>query len=291
MNLTHLTDKILLQDIKVLVKKEKDLSVSILYHLCEIDDRRLYAELKYSSLFDYCVNHLGYSEGAAQRRISASRLMKREPVVKKSLEEGTMNLSQASFMAGFLKNHPDEKTEELVKLAEESGSTQKFKDRLEERVKSENKEKKTRVTIMMTEEELKLLKELKRETGLGENELILKLLKEKKKEMEKKKFKDLKSSSKFKQDESVQLPKPNATKNSSEERVNKTPTKSIPSSVKRFVAQRANRKCENCQSTFRLEYHHLYPRSFGGNHEISNIKLLCKNCHARETIKQLPQRR
>ena len=55
MNLTHLTDKTLLQDIKVLVKKEKELSVSILCHLSEIDDRRLYAELKYSSLFDYCV--------------------------------------------------------------------------------------------------------------------------------------------------------------------------------------------------------------------------------------------
>ena len=77
MNLTHLTDKTLLQNIKVLVKKEKDLSVSILHHLCEIDDRRLYAELKYSSLFDYYVNHLGYFEDAAQRRISASRLMKR----------------------------------------------------------------------------------------------------------------------------------------------------------------------------------------------------------------------
>ena len=41
----------------------------------------------------------------------------------------------------------------------------------------------------MTEEELNILKELKRETGLGKNELFLKLLKEKKKKWKRKSLK------------------------------------------------------------------------------------------------------
>lgn len=37
--------------------------------------------------------------------------------------------------------------------------------------------------------------------------------------------------------------------------------------------------CQNCKSKDNLQVHHKIPVSFGGSNEISNLKILCKNCH------------
>jgi len=39
--------------------------------------------------------------------------------------------------------------------------------------------------------------------------------------------------------------------------------------------------CCNCGSTKNLVYHHIVPVSVGGNHILSNIVVLCENCHSR----------
>ncbi len=75
MKLTHLTDQSLLKDTKSLAQKERSLRIQILWHLREIDRRKLYADLKYSSLWEYATQELGYSEGTAFRRITAARAL------------------------------------------------------------------------------------------------------------------------------------------------------------------------------------------------------------------------
>ncbi|MBL7687874.1 MAG: hypothetical protein JNJ49_07545, partial [Bdellovibrionaceae bacterium] len=57
-----------------LVVKERTLLADIIALLKEIDRRQVYLELGFPSLFEYLVNGVGYSEGAAQRRIDAARL-------------------------------------------------------------------------------------------------------------------------------------------------------------------------------------------------------------------------
>ena len=49
-----LSDKEVLQETKTLVARECQTTLSILILLGEVDQRRLYAKLGYSSLFDYC---------------------------------------------------------------------------------------------------------------------------------------------------------------------------------------------------------------------------------------------
>ena len=91
MNLTYLTDKTLLADIKILVLKERMVSTKILHHLKEIDRRKLYSDLGYSSLFDYCLRELGYSEAAATRRIRVARMLETLPEIEKRLNRGNSN--------------------------------------------------------------------------------------------------------------------------------------------------------------------------------------------------------
>jgi hypothetical protein len=61
MNLKHLTDRVLIEDTKILVTKDREVLVQLLHHLKEIDARKLYSDLGYSSLFAYMTKGLGYS--------------------------------------------------------------------------------------------------------------------------------------------------------------------------------------------------------------------------------------
>ena len=89
MNLKHLSDKSILSHTLLLVQKEREILSEILWHLKEIDRRKLYSDLRCSSLFDYCVKVLKYSEGQAQRRLSSARLMTELPEIEKKIKDAT----------------------------------------------------------------------------------------------------------------------------------------------------------------------------------------------------------
>ena len=69
-----LSDDRLLERTKELSGIEHHLEVVVIDHLREIQKRRLYLRRGFSSLFDYSVRELGYSDAAAWRRIKAMRL-------------------------------------------------------------------------------------------------------------------------------------------------------------------------------------------------------------------------
>lgn len=73
MNLKHLTDLALLKDTTKLASEYREVTARLLHHLREIENRKLYSELGYSSLFFYVVQELGFDESSAARRIKASR--------------------------------------------------------------------------------------------------------------------------------------------------------------------------------------------------------------------------
>ncbi len=104
--LRKLPDQVLLDQTSALVKVERETTTQILHHLQELERRRLFAVLGFSSLFSYCVESLGYSESSAQRRISSMRLLKSlEPEVAKEVEtkiqEGTLSLSVLAQAQSF----------------------------------------------------------------------------------------------------------------------------------------------------------------------------------------------
>ena len=89
MNLANLSDQIILKNTKNLVIQEKKLTANIIDHLQIIEQRKLYCDLKYKSLFDYAVNELAYSEDQAYRRLSAMRLSRKVPAVKEKISNTT----------------------------------------------------------------------------------------------------------------------------------------------------------------------------------------------------------
>ena len=86
-SLAELSNHEFLRRLDVLIKKEKQITLKILHYLLEMDRRRLYAQMGYASLFEYCTRHLGYSESGANRRIRAARCVRDFPKVYDMLEQ------------------------------------------------------------------------------------------------------------------------------------------------------------------------------------------------------------
>ena len=86
----------LLAQTRSLARHEQALQILVLDHLREIEARALHLRRGYSSLFDYAVRELGYSDGAAWRRIKAMRLCSDTPLARERLEDGSLSLSVAA---------------------------------------------------------------------------------------------------------------------------------------------------------------------------------------------------
>ena len=92
-SLLKLTNDELLAKAKKLVQQERVILVEILHHLLMINDKKLYLQMGFKSLFDFCTKELGYSEAAAYRRIQAMKLLKEVPEVKQKVLSGSVNLT------------------------------------------------------------------------------------------------------------------------------------------------------------------------------------------------------
>ncbi|HYP98862.1 MAG TPA: hypothetical protein VER96_09315 [Polyangiaceae bacterium] len=64
----------LLAGLSALVRQSNELTAQVLAHLVELEERMLHLELGFASVFSYCVEALGMSEGAAGRRVAAARV-------------------------------------------------------------------------------------------------------------------------------------------------------------------------------------------------------------------------
>jgi len=97
-NLKSLNQSQLDQRIKTLAQKERDPLHEVLLTIKEIDTRKTFLELGFGSLFDYLVQGVGYSEGSAQRRIDAARLLKEIPEIAEKIQSGQIKLNQISLV-------------------------------------------------------------------------------------------------------------------------------------------------------------------------------------------------
>ena len=91
-----LSDRELLRETSNLVRHERHLQGAIIDHLAEIEARGLYLQRGFSSLFDYAVRELGYSDAAAARRIGVMRLCADQPDAREGLRDGSLTLSAAA---------------------------------------------------------------------------------------------------------------------------------------------------------------------------------------------------
>ena len=93
---SELGDQQLLEQTRRLAVNQRCLEVHILDHLDEIDRRGLALRRGFSSLFDYAVRELRFTDAAAQRRIQAMRLCRRHGWVRASLQSGELSMTAAA---------------------------------------------------------------------------------------------------------------------------------------------------------------------------------------------------
>ena len=93
---SELGDQQLLEQTRRLAANQRCIEVHILDHLDEIDRRGLALRRGFSSLFDYAVRELRFSDAAAQRRIQAMRLCRRHGWVRASLHSGELSMTAAA---------------------------------------------------------------------------------------------------------------------------------------------------------------------------------------------------
>src|ERR1700738_4056898 len=105
MNLKQLSDQQLLIDTLHLNKQVSKLTALLLWHIREIEERKLYFQCGCNSTFEYLVKVLKYSDSSAARRLQASRLLKSVPEVAAKIEDGSLNLTTAALSQNIMATH------------------------------------------------------------------------------------------------------------------------------------------------------------------------------------------
>src|SRR6187549_1963470 len=92
----------LLAGLSELVQQSNGLTAQVIAHLVELEQRMLHLELGFSSLFAYCVEALGMSEGTAGRRVTATRVCRRFPQAFERVARGELHLCALCALAPHL---------------------------------------------------------------------------------------------------------------------------------------------------------------------------------------------
>src|SRR5207248_2586526 len=105
--LQRLSSSDLLAATRDLVRKSWAVEADLLLHLAEIDERKLYLERAFPSMFAFCMGELGFSEDATYYRLTVARAGRRFPAILDALRAGTIHLAGLRLLVPHLteENH------------------------------------------------------------------------------------------------------------------------------------------------------------------------------------------
>src|SRR5436309_1168271 len=98
----RLSDCHLLDEVKRLAARERDVTAELIAHLAEIEERGLHHAAGFGSMFEYCREVLRLSEHAAYGRIEAARAARRFPAILEMLADGSLNLTTVGLIGRHL---------------------------------------------------------------------------------------------------------------------------------------------------------------------------------------------
>ena len=101
-SVASLSDSALLIETSRLAANERSSTAQLIAALREVDARRLFLGLGYSSMFTYCTQALHLSEQAAYSRIEAARASRAFPQIVDELTTGSLTLTTAVLLAPHL---------------------------------------------------------------------------------------------------------------------------------------------------------------------------------------------
>lgn len=111
MQLGELSGPDLVAKLRAICGDECRLVAEIVACLVDVDRHKLYLKMASSSLYGFCVERLGMSEGAAYRRINAARLVRQFPALLPRIARGELHLSGLVLLR---KHFTDENVDDLA---------------------------------------------------------------------------------------------------------------------------------------------------------------------------------
>ena len=298
MELTSLageSNESLFSKVKDLRGAEREITAELIRYLHEIEERKSYLQAGYPSLFMYCHQGLGYSEGAAFRRSEAAKALSNCPEIYEQLKSGAVTLCAISLVSKVLT--PENKLEVLAQI---SGKTKLqvqevaarlgavkparkksivvhkvlvpeapiFDSNLPGTTPNPTKHEVTySVSVELTQEEMKLYQEAKELVGpCSAKDVILRTLRE---------F----VSRRRKKVKPIKMVKPTST---GEVKAPKVRSRFIPIEVKREVRDQCGGQCtfvgingNRCPARQGLQFDHVRPFALGGGNDAGNLRLMC----------------
>ncbi len=308
-SLSEVSNEALHHQLKMLRGKENEVLAELLLHLHEVDLRGIYRDAGYSSLFTYCRECLGYSEGSTHRRVNAARCLGRSPEVYELVREGKVTLCALAAISPVM---DEENVGEVLSLAQ--GASKKEAERIAVRYGAPEKPKRESIKVKSIAPEVDLfslpevqsaepvqpterfvftfevskdvhdlLEEARTLVGpLPVADLFEKVLKEYV-------GKRRRTPTRKPRTSPVKLVKP----------VKAVKSRFVPIAVKREVAKRDGERCtyvsaegKRCSEKRCLQFDHVEPYAFGGPNSAENLRLLCpahnrlhaERCFGRERI-------
>lgn len=319
-NLKCLSDQELLQQTDLLTQEYRQSTLLLLRHLREVEVRRLFVDLGFSSMHKYCIQRLKFSEGEAQRRLSSARLLGELPEIENKLESGNLSVTNLAKIQSFLRVEKSllskEQKLELIEHMENKPTREVEKEligfshqpalmaeKFQHSVSSVSSISPIALTneiqsvaellhpqfikfeALLGSEQQELLTEFKNlyahELSDFTNGAILKFLLEKAIHHKKKKLGLIKANA---------APLPPAPKVKAPRTSQR---KHIKASIKKSLWQRAKACCEyqdpqskkRCHSKLALELDHIKPLALGGTEDLENLQLLCRAHNSRRAVK------
>src|SRR6185369_16718116 len=100
--LKSLADDELLAGLASIVGRRNQITAEFLAYLAELDERQIFLDLGFASLFEYCVEKLGLCESTAGRHIAAARVCRHHPEAFGMVASGALHASALSLLRKHL---------------------------------------------------------------------------------------------------------------------------------------------------------------------------------------------
>src|SRR6187402_298533 len=100
--LKSLADDELLAGLSSIVGRRNQITAEFLAYLAELDERQIFLDLGFASLFEYCVEALGLCESTTGRHIAAARVCRNHPEVFAMVASGVLHASALSLLRKHL---------------------------------------------------------------------------------------------------------------------------------------------------------------------------------------------
>lgn len=299
MNFEYQSDDQIEADLYRDVRTELDVLPRILARLREVETRKIHSKHRFSSLEEYAVKKLGYTEDEAARRISAMRLLKELPQLEKKVEEGKLKLThlvraRTVFRKEAKANRARTKEQKLSLLERLENTTLRQADKtLELEAFVDISKPKNELSLDQFDGRVRadLARLLELRGGRTLHDLIGELAAlglEKwdpvRKAERAKARAQIKPSSEVtdqtrSNDDTVQPAAPRANEK------REPPRREHLHATKRHAVYLNGRgRCQNCGSGRNCQVDHIIPIARGGTDDLENLRLLCRSCNLRHAI-------